>query len=249
MGCSCTKKGKAVSKIAPEAGKHSDPYTDTGGGSTSSYEARSIAQQLPRLKFCGDCGQKMPGGKQPCKRCGYPQIQDQSGPAATLALSHARATDPHPHTAPPLYQDLSNRSSGVAKASAANQTSMSQHTRPKGASKAPHPCLQEPDLRYQSAAWATSLSAPTNTSTKQERKADGLPYRSSLSQSHHGVPAAGPGLRSERGIQPTIHTKGSNFHHPGVGKVPCGSSASDPDANIKGLIGALLSGPVPDYRH
>jgi len=253
MGGCCTKKRQ----VAPDL---EQPEYD--------FDLRAKAQHLPRLKFCGDCGQKREDNQKPCEKCGQSQskLRDLADPDKAV------------HVAP-----AGGWRKNQASLDAAEGNSLPKKTRKD------HPALLEPALRYQTAAWADSLSGgdgwdcpapePVETKTCQTQV-----RRFSAQEGVASVAQAGPRGASLTLAQQLLRSqdpsyKGESFqaeNAPRLAKpkpitmlTSCApkppprpkTMAFESDSNelptlrplgqekadlqMKGLLGDLLSGPVP----
>lgn len=257
MGGCCTKKRQ----IAPDL---EQPEYD--------FDLRAKAQNLPRLKFCGDCGQKREDNPQPCGKCG-----NVASKLRDLADSN---------------KDVHVQPACGWRKKQASLDSAEGNSLPKRKEK--HPALLEPALRYQTAAWAGSLSGgdapnwdcpvsePIETCQNQVRKfsaQDGVatvaqagPRGASMSFAQQLLRSQDPSYKGEslqaenapRLAKPKPITMLTSCapKPPPMPKTLSFESDTDfssqmdipslrplghekADVQMKGLLGDLLSGPVP----
>jgi hypothetical protein len=226
MGACIGKK-----KVAP-AGDHQEPAR-----TSEAALKQPDASKLPRLK------------PQYSER-----LSKQGAPTATVALAQARGGGPPPLPPVPGALDATSRhksAASTAKAPGGQKAaskSQAQPGRGKGASKARPIQLQDPETRYASAAWTATLSAKQPRSTSLSRNLPGsIPGGSSA---YASTSTRAPALQSHLG-------RGSHSDlrpHASLPDAPSRSSRAqkslpgdrDHDAQVVGLIGAMLCGPVPD---
>lgn len=89
MGCA-SSSGKKPQKVEPVS-------QEQEARMGKADELRASALALPRLKFCGECGEKMLEGSQQCVECDC-QKRTQPGPTVAVAFNQPRSTWP---TRPP----------------------------------------------------------------------------------------------------------------------------------------------------
>lgn len=125
MGCA-SSSGEKPQRVAPAS---QEPRIGTAD------ELRASAQALPRLKFCGECGEKMREGSQECVQCDH-QEGSQTGPTVIVAPNQPRST--WPTRPPPTSGKLSQQHSDMDASSryqVAAQLANPPASRPKAKSK------------------------------------------------------------------------------------------------------------------
>jgi len=128
MGCA-SSSGKKPQKVQPVSQEPEAPRIGTAD------ELRASARALPRLKFCGECGEKMLEGSQECVQCDY-QERTQPGPTVAVASNQPRST--WPTRPPPTSGKLSQQHSNMDASSryqVAAQLANPPTGRPKAKSK------------------------------------------------------------------------------------------------------------------
>jgi len=103
-------------------------------------ELRASAQALPRLKFCGDCGEKMMEGPQQCIKCGH---RERAQPAPTVAVAFSQPRSQWATQPPPIGTKAKHQQSTVG-ASSRYGYATPQMSQPRATSQS---CGQEPGIR------------------------------------------------------------------------------------------------------
>lgn len=208
--------------------------------------AQASAQALPRLKLCGDCGEKLVDGARPCIKCSG---ADRSNPSVPIAWALPRAPPPSKSFEQKLRGGGARLSQQLrAEASSPDAAQPSAPSAPARPAKKKRPIPGQEESRYQSAAWAASLAPKGGSVPKMTQPGDRQGARGSQAQSGHlgrGPLAAGASAQSH-GRPPHLGS-GPRAPMPRASsqQVARRASFNDGDDEVRHQIGSMLSGPVP----